>query len=215
MNSIEFIAFRGDEYPLIRERCRQLCEWAEAVRCPAVILVPSATPSLETTWDQIVDEYVRVLRDLSSVAEPCGVNLAFEFLGFGWCSVRTPRGAFEIVQAVDRENIGIVFDAAHFYGGGGLISEIAAVDPQKILTVHLDDVEDSPKEGISIWRRVLPGTGVVPLGEICAQLSAIGYDGWCSIELFRPEYWEWPADELAARAREAAINVLSPFFQLT
>ena len=50
--------------------------------------------------------------------------------------------------------------------------------------------------------------------EICARLKGIGYDGSCSVELFRPEYWEWDLMQLAVKARETAINVLSPYFEI-
>ncbi len=46
------------------------------------------------------------------------------------------------------------------------------------------------------------------------SLKRIGYDGPCSIELFRPEYWNWDPQELAIKAREAALKVLSPHFQI-
>ena len=142
------------------------------------------------------------------------IKLSFEFLGFGWCSVRTPRAAFEIIQKVDRDNIGLTIDAAHFYGGGGLMSELDQLDPRRIFAFHLDDLEDTPKEAIRDGTRLLPGLGVVPLDDICARLKRIGYDGPCSIELFRPEYWNWDPQELAIKAREAALKVLSPHFQI-
>ncbi|HET7639005.1 MAG TPA: hypothetical protein VFK47_09730, partial [Ktedonobacteraceae bacterium] len=40
-NSIEFIAFRGDRFGAIKDRCRQLCEIAQAIGCPSVAVVPS------------------------------------------------------------------------------------------------------------------------------------------------------------------------------
>jgi 2-keto-myo-inositol isomerase len=215
LNSIEFIGFRSDaEYAAIRDRCRQLSDIAQYIGCPTIIVVPSPTPDRETPWALIVDEYVRVLRDLSGIAGAYGVRLAFEFLGFGWCSVRTPRGAWEIVQKTARDNVGLVIDAAHFYGGGGLLDEIDRLDPARVFTFHLDDLEDVPKEEISDALRLMPGLGVVPLNEICARLKAIGYDGACSIELFRPEYWDWDARQVAVKARQAAISVLSPHFRV-
>jgi 2-keto-myo-inositol isomerase len=214
LNSIEFISFRGDEYAHIRSRCRELCEIAQAIDCPTVVVVPSPTPARETSWADIVEEHVTVLRDLSDVASEYGVKLAFEPLGFGWCSVRTPRGAWEIVGKTGRDNVGLVVDAAHFYGGGGLLSEIDQLDPAHIFTFHLDDLEDVPKEEISDARRLLPGLGVVPLDEICGRLKGIGYDGACSVELFRPEYWEWDPAQLAVEVKQAATKVLSPYFEL-
>jgi 2-keto-myo-inositol isomerase len=215
INSIEFISFRGDEYREIRERCRALCEIAQAIDCPTIVVVPSPTPSRETTWDEIVDEHVTVLRDLGKLAADFGLRLSFELLGFGWCSVRTPRGAWEIVQKTGRKNIGLTVDCAHLYGGGGLFDELDALDPAHIFAFHLDDLEDLPKEAITDARRLLPGLGVIPLDDICRRLKALGYDGDCSVELFRPEYWEWDPRELAVQARDAALKVLSPHFDVS
>ena len=214
INSIEFIAFRGSEYEQIQARCEALCAVAQAIGCPTVVVVPSPTPDRGLTWDAVVSEYVAVLRDLSAIAERHRVRLAFEFLGFGWCTVRTPRGAYEIVCRTDRDNVGMVLDAAHFHGGGGLLSEIDAIDPTKLYAFHLDDLEDGPKEAITDARRVLPGRGVVPLGDICAHLRGIGYDGLCSIELFRPEYWSWDPYRLAVDARQAAVGALADHFHV-
>jgi len=214
LNSIEFIAFRGHEYAQIQARCRELCRIAAAIGCPTVVVVPSPMPDRNVPWADVVAEYVNVLRDLSGIARGYGIRLSFEFLGFGWCSVRTPRAAFEIVQKVDRGNVGMTLDAAHFYGGGGLMSELDQLDPKRIFTFHLDDLEDTPKEAITDATRLLPGQGIVPLDEICARLKRIGYDGPCSIELFRPEYWNWDPQELAVKSREAALKVLSPHFKI-
>ena len=46
-------------------------------------------------------EYVRALHALSKIARQYDIWLTFEFLGFGWCSVRTPRAAYEILQAAN------------------------------------------------------------------------------------------------------------------
>ncbi len=215
INSIEFIAFRPpDEYAAIRARCHELCRIAQAIGCPTVVVVPSPTPDRKLPWAEVVAEYVRVLRDLGEIAGEFGVRLSFEFLGFGWCSVRTPRTAAEIVHATGRANVGMTLDAAHFFGGGGLLDEIGQLDPARIFAFHLDDLEDTPKEAITDATRVLPGLGVVPLADICAQLQAIGYDGPCSIELFRSEYWGWDPYKLAVAARKAAVRVLAPYFMV-
>ena len=214
INSIEFITFRGDDYPHIKARCRELCQLAQAIDCPTIIVVPSPTPSYQTTWEEIVEEHVKVLRDLSDIATEYGVKLSFELLGFGWGSVRTPRGAWEIVQKTGRDNVGLVVDCAHLWGGGGLFDEIEIVDPAHIFTFHLDDLEDLPKEAITDAKRILPGLGVIPLADICQRLQKLGYNGDCSVELFRPEYWEWDPKELAVQVRNSAMKILSPYFEV-
>jgi 2-keto-myo-inositol isomerase len=214
LNSIEFIAFRGSEYTQIQARLHELGKIANAIGCPTVIVVPSPSPVRDLPWDAVMAEYVKILRDLSNIAGLYSIKLSFEFLGFGWCSVRTPRAAFEIIQKCDRDNIGMTIDTAHFYSGGGLMSELDHLDPERIFAFHLDDLEDSPKEAITDGTRLLPGLGVVPLDDICTRLKNIGYTGPCSIELFRPEYWKWDPQELAIKARQAALKVLSPYFQI-
>jgi len=214
LNSIEFIAFRGNEYTRIQTRLHELGRIAQAIGCPTVVVVPSPLPDRNFPWADVMAEYVRVLNDLCDIANQYGISLSFEFLGFGWCSVRTPRAAFEIIQKVNRDNLGLTFDAAHFFCGGGLMTEIDQLDPGRIFAFHLDDLEDTPREAITDATRLLPGLGVVPLDEICSRLKHIGYDGPCSIELFRPEYWNWDPLKLARKAREAALKVLSPHFKI-
>jgi 2-keto-myo-inositol isomerase len=71
-----------------------------------------------------------------------------------------------------------------------------------------------PKEAITDAKRILPGQGVIPLDDICQRLKNVGYDGDCSVELFRPEYWEWDPNELAVQVRDSAMKVLSPYFEV-
>jgi len=214
VNSIEFIAFRGSEYIQVQTRLHELGKIAQAIGCPTVVVVPSPLPDHNMPWAEVVAEYVKVLRNLSDIARPYSIKLSFEFLGFGWCSVRTPRAAFEIIQKAERDNIGLTIDAAHLYGGGGLISELDQLDPIRIFAFHLDDLEDTPKEAIRDSSRLLPGLGVVPLSDICERLKHIGYEGSCSVELFRPEYWEWDPQVLANKARQTALKVLLPHFRI-
>lgn len=215
INSLEFITFRTPEdYDKIQARCRQLCEWSKAIGCERIVVVPSPTPKQGATRSQIKSESVRVLRNLAALADGYGVRLAFEFLGFAWCSVRTLAQAREIVSAVDRPNVGLVIDTCHFYAGGSRVESIRRVKPEQIVIFHINDVEKRPKHTIEDAHRLLPGEGVIPLEAILRELKSIGFDGLCSIELFRPAYWERAASELAVAAREATLRVLAPHFDV-
>jgi 2-keto-myo-inositol isomerase len=215
INSIEFIAFRGNEFSRIEARLHELGKIAHAIGCPTVVVVASPLPDRQISWTEVKEEYVRILRSLSVIAQEYEIKLSFEFLGFGWCSVRTPRAAFELLKAADCDNLGLTLDAAHFYSGGGLFSEIEQLDPGRIFAFHLNDLEDTPKEAITDATRIFPGEGIIPLDEICARLKGIHYDGPVSIELFRPEYWGWDPLQVAIKARQSALKVLSPFFKIT
>jgi 2-keto-myo-inositol isomerase len=212
-NSIEFITFRSpEEYARVKARCRELCELGQALGCNKIVVVPSPTPE-GAGWDDIRDTSVHVLRDLSEVAAPYQVQLAFEFLGFGWCSVRTLSQCWEIVRNTERANIGLVIDTCHFYAGGSELESIEQVDPSKIFIFHVNDVEERPKSSIEDAHRLLPGEGVIPLDDILLRLKRTGFDGLCSVELFRPAYWERDPKELAAAARAATLKIVGKYFE--
>jgi 2-keto-myo-inositol isomerase len=214
INSIEFITFRPpEEYEEIKARCQELCGLAQALDCAKIVVVPSPTPD-GVDWGEIKDESVRVLRELSEIAAPYGVALAFEFLGFSWCSVRTLGQCWEIVREADYTNVGLVIDTCHFYAGGSLLDSIGEVDPNKILIFHINDVEERPLDTIEDAHRLLPGEGVIPLDDILIRLRGIDFDGLCSIELFRPEYWDRDPVELTTVARAATLGLLTGYFEV-
>ena len=214
INSIEFITFRpADEYEQIKARCRDLCALGQSLGCDRIVVVPSPTPE-GATWDDVRVESVRVLRGLSDIAYEYDAKLAFEFLGFGWCSVRTLAQCWEIVNETQRGNVGLVIDTCHFYAGGSELGSIARVDPKKILIFHINDVEGRSLETIEDAHRLLPGEGVIPLDDILIRLKHIGFDGLCSVELFRPEYWERDPVELAKAARSATLEILETYYSV-
>ncbi|HWT02001.1 MAG TPA: sugar phosphate isomerase/epimerase [Pyrinomonadaceae bacterium] len=209
INSIESITFRdGAGHARLLEECEELCRTASELNCPYIVVVPGPLPG-EKSWDDVLAESVRVLDELGQIAEGHGVSLAFEFLGQPRCSVQTLGQAAEIVNQLGRENVGLVLDSFHFYAGGSRLESIDALDARKLFVFHINDAEDLPREELEDRHRLLPGLGILPLGEIVAGLKRINYDRVTSVEIFRPEYWERDPAELAHEAREATRKVLA------
>ena len=209
INSIEHITFRdAGAYARIKAECEELCAIAATIKCPYLVVVPGKLPPEMTSSSEIIEESVRVLRELASIAERFGVALAFEFLGEKDCSVQKLDLAHEIVEKVNRANIGLVVDSFHFYTGGSTIEMIDALEAKRLFIFHIDDAEDLPREQLTDARRLLPGLGILPLKEIIAAFRRIGYDGNASVEIFRPEYWERDPFELAREAKAATERVL-------
>jgi 2-keto-myo-inositol isomerase len=209
INSIEHITFRDDAaYAQIRAECEELSSIAEAIGCPYIVVVPGQFPPGGLSSYEVIEETVRVLRELASIAERHGVALAFEFLGQKDCSVQTLELADEIVQKVNRRNIGLVIDSFHFYAGGSTVKMIDVLDPKRLFIFHINDAENLPAEQLTDAHRLLPGLGILPLTAIIAALSRIGYDAVASVEIFRPEYWERDPFELARETKAAVEKVL-------
>ncbi len=208
INSIEHVTFRSDDdYAKITAECEELSSIAGQIGCPYIVVVPGKLPA-GATKEQIIDESVRVLNELADIAGAHGVSLAFEFLGQTDCSVQTLDLCNEIVEKVNRDNVGNVLDTFHFYAGNSTFEAIDTLRPEKLFIFHINDAEDLPKETLTDAERLYPGEGILPIKEIKARFDKIGYDRMVSIEIFRPEYWDQDPFEVARRARRATIEVL-------
>lgn len=208
INSVEFITFNSSwEKTNTMNMIKRYAEVADQLDCPYIVLVPSPRPP--TVSDkEVYKESVYVLQEISDKFKNYKVRFAFEFLGFSWCSVSTLEQDFEIVKGVGKNNIGLVLDTFHFYAGGSAIQEIENVDKEKIFILHINDAENLPKEKLQDGHRLFPGEGVIPLKEIISKLKEIHYDGPVSIEMFRPEYWVRPPEEVAKKGIEAIKKFL-------
>ena len=208
INSIEHVTFRGiDDYDKILAECETLSSIAGRIGCPYIVGVPGKLPPA-VSKETVVTESIRVLNELADIAVDHGVSLAFEFLGQTDCSVQTLDLANEIVDKVDRYNVGLVLDSFHFYAGNSTFEALGALDPKKLFIFHINDAEDLPREQLTDAQRLYPGEGILPLAEIRRHFDAIGYDRMVSIEIFRLEYWEQDPFEVAGRAKAATERVL-------
>ena len=208
LNSVERITF-NDPSGHIRmlEEFQRLCRVAEAIGCETILVVPSPRPK-RVSDGAIERESVRVLRELSRLAKPHGVRLAYEFLGFADCTVNSLAQCAAIVEKVARPNVGLVLDTFHFFAGGSTLASIRAVDPRHIFMVHLNDVERAPRRKMHDALRLYPGKGIIPLRGILRELRGIGYTGQMSVEIFRPQYWSRSPLQVAREARAASLPLL-------
>lgn len=212
INSIENITFRNKkDLNYIKEELIRLCEIANKIKCNYIVVVPSPKPS-GVSMEEIKQESISRLEELSKIVQGYDVGLAFEFIGTGNCSVKTLEDAWQIVKGAELENVGLVIDAFHFYTGGSSIQSIKNITPDKIIIFHINDCEDLPVEKLEDKHRLLPGEGVIPLREIAGALKSIGYNGAVSIELFRPDYWKWDAKKLAYQSKKRTEDILRGIF---
>jgi len=208
INSVEFITFNSSwEKINTMNLIQRYAGIADRLNCPYIVLVPSPRPQ-GISDKEVYEESVKVLREISNRFKKYKVKFAFEFLGFSWCSVSTVEQDIEIVKAVNRNNIGLVLDTFHFYAGGSTLDAINTMDKDKLYILHINDGEDLPKQDLQDAHRLYPGEGVIPLKEIISKLREIRYDGPVSIEMFRPEYWAEPAEEVARRGIAAIKRFL-------
>jgi len=209
INSIEHVTFRTPaEFEVIKAECEELSALAGELQCPYIVVVPGRLPEQAPSLEEIIDESVRVLTELSDIAGRHGIGLGFEFLGQTDCSVQTLELADEIVRRVDRPNVGLVIDSFHFYAGGSTFDMIESIAPESLFIFHINDAENLPREQLRDSHRLLPGLGILPLAEMFQAFKRIGYDRVASVEIFRPEYWERDPLKLALEAKAATQKLL-------
>ncbi len=207
INSVDKATFSGKDWENVENTCREFASVAGEIGCKNIVVVPGKRPP-GVTDSEVKEETVAVLEAFGDIAATHDVRIAFEFLGFPNCSVRTLERAWEIVAEVDRPDVGLVVDTFHFHVGGSAFGSLSRIDSEKLFIVHVNDCEDKPATQLTDANRLLPGLGVLPLKRIAEELKAIGYDKVASIEIFRPEYWEKDPFEFAVTAKAAAGKAL-------
>ncbi|MHB8073252.1 sugar phosphate isomerase/epimerase family protein [Desulfosporosinus fructosivorans] len=213
-NALEFITFRDEAgYQQIKDDLKYLCEVGEMINCKKIVVVPTFDIG-NYTKTQIKEESIRALNDLADTAEKYGVKLAYEFVGYPNCSVNTFGQTYDIVKAVDRESVGMVLDCFHFHAMNSRIEDLQAADPKKIFIFHIDDSEDLPVGALRDNFRLWPGEGAINLDLILTTLKDIGYSEMVSVELFRPEYWDWDIEQTIKVGKEKTEAVVGKYFEI-
>ncbi|MFH9750780.1 sugar phosphate isomerase/epimerase [Streptomyces griseus] len=122
---------------------------------------------------------VRHLAQAAPIAEAAGVGIALETHDVFLTGAEVAR----VLKDVGSPAVGAVWDAVNPWRAGESPERTADVLGPWIRHVQLKDVA-SPTD----LRPVLPGRGVLPLGEVLAQLDTLGYEGWISLEWERAWY---------------------------
>jgi 2-keto-myo-inositol isomerase len=134
---------------------------------------------------------------LADMAKEKGVSMALEV---NWCSLcRSVVTAAEVIEMTKRDNVGLLFDTAHFACSESRLSDLDRVKG-RIVTGHLNDMRGCPPEVRNRnGDRLVPGDGVLPLVEWIAKAEECGYHGWHAVEIFSDDLWAEPPLAIAQK----------------
>jgi sugar phosphate isomerase/epimerase len=175
------------------EATRNRMRMAAAAGSKHVAAIPAPDrPDFSLQWG------VHCYRELLRIGrEDYGITVAFEFVGFLKGIHRLGQAAAIALDA-DDPHARLVMDTFHLYRGGSGFSGIRHLSGDFIACFHWNDVPAEPaREELGDKHRIYPGGGILPLEEALRSLSAIGYSGPLSLEMFNREHWEQPAAEVA------------------
>jgi len=181
----------GDAAPHL-ENLRRASRLAVDLDCPTLLTYCVAEIPRNMSHDEALGRAAERAGAYADAAAP--VSIALEPIGRAEL-MGGPDAAREIAARSGRPNVGIMMDTFHYYLSQVQPDRIRAVPAESMLIVHINDCEDLPIESLGDHHRLMPGLGILPLAEDLAALRDIGYTGFLSLEIFRPEYWALPVPE--------------------
>ena len=118
-----------------------------------------------------------------------------------WTPLSSLGQAVDVIDAAERENVGLVLDFWHLWQRGATPEDIAGLNARVIFGVDFADSLGPPGTGTPDQRSrcVWPGDGDIPLREWIDAVRSTGFDGWWDNELYSPPHWEL-ADPFAVGA---------------
>ncbi|MGN8835956.1 sugar phosphate isomerase/epimerase [Mitsuokella jalaludinii] len=207
-NTLEYFNnLPDDDYKETLRKLREMCEWGKKIGCKTVITVPTVGLK-KVTRQAIRKSTLECLKEMGEICGEADMRLSVEFLGHPEASINDFGEAYDIIQELDMENVGLTLDCFHFHGMHSSLADLAQADGKKIFIVHLNDTEDFQYGALRDDDRVWPGDGCIDLDGILQTLKKIGWaQDVLSLELFRPEYYAMPADDVyrIGKAKSEAV----------
>jgi 2-keto-myo-inositol isomerase len=199
-----------------RGRLVESAEWhlrmAGAIGCECVTASGYGAPeglSESEGWRQVVEGVELV----SDIAAKYNVPVAYEFLCSPGTPVHTIAGTMELLDQMNRDNVGWLLDFYHFHVADPSLESLAKADASRLLLVHINDVKNLPYERlVSLDQRLFPGDGLSDTAGILRTLYQTGYRGPFSVELFNSEFLSWDPVDFAKVAKEKTEAVLGKYF---
>lgn len=175
--------------------------------CKMIVVVPSMDLNVHATVGQIKDDAVAVLKEMVKKVEPYGIKLSLEFCGCPTMSINRFEYAYDIVTAVGSPLVGITLDQYHFHAMASQWETLEKADGKKIFVWHLNGMEDMPCGAAynNDEKRLWPGEegDCLDHKRYADTLKKIGFEGdVCTIEVFRPAYYELTQEENVKKAAE-------------
>ena len=160
-----------------------------------------------------VEHVVEGLKLAAKTAAECGTRIAFEPLSLRrGAAVATIPETIAVMDAVGRDNVGILMDVWHNWDQDDLLAHMRR-HVHRFLGIQVNDYRNPTR---SWCDRVFPGEGVDACTPIIATLLDAGYDGWWDSEIFSDDgrwgnafpdsLWKMPHDEFVRRGHAAFMK---------
>jgi len=160
--------------------------------------------------------HVERLQKLADALAPANVKIG---LSFSADQADRNNGGFEFIHQADhsllllnsiqKDNVGLVFDAWHWWVGGGDAEKLRALKGDQVVSVRLADIPaGSDPANCTIEQRVMPGDGgTIDSTAVLAVLDDLGYDGPVAVAP-NPALFKGQTRESIVSKASAALDAL-------
>lgn len=183
-----------------KTRCDQ---WAE-LGIPVIYLTTQSTLKPTEADYKAAPGFVR---EAAEIAKQRNLALGFEAVRNS-TFIATITTMLSITREAAQPNAGLLFDCYHFWSGLGKLEDLDTLRPGEVKHAHFQDVPAMPRELLDSNTRLIPGDGIAPLPAILQKLSAAGYAGALSVELFLPQFTAADPTAIAAEIKTKAEAVM-------
>lgn len=181
-----------------RQEFREAIQLAPQIGCNLLAVCPDFQPA-RLTREEALAIHAKELADMALLAAENGIRLTIEPIG-GHTLVPGPTEALQLIEIAGAPtNVGILMDTFHYFRSGVSEQDIQAIPLDKLDIIHVNDCEDGALNELTDAHRLYPTLGVIPARQL-SLLKDKGYDGYLSVEIFRPEYWEQSIEEITGKA---------------
>lgn len=150
-----------------------------------MLVCSSVSPVSLGGIDRAADDF----RELGERAAKRNIRIGYEALAWGR-HVSDHRDAWEIVRRADHPNIGLIVDSFHTLARKIDPNTIRSIPKDKIFFVQLADAPAIDMD-LLYWSRHyrnMPGEGDLQVAEFMRAVTATGYDGYISLEIFNDQF---------------------------
>jgi len=180
---------------------------AAQINCKLVTICPDFQPA-RMTREEALSIHAEELTRMALHAAENGIHLTIEPIG-GHTLVPGPTQALKLIEmAGSPNNVGILMDTFHYFRSGVSDKELQTIPIDKLDIIHINDCEDGALNELTDAHRLYPTLGVIPAEKQLKVLKDKGYNGYFSVEIFRPEYWEQPIDKIMRSAYSNASKLI-------
>jgi 2-keto-myo-inositol isomerase len=198
--------FRNTES--LRADFQQALHASGEIGCDLITVCPDFRP-MELSREEAFKRHADAFAWHAEQAAKAGVRLCIEPIA-RHTLIPGPMEALALIKSAgDPENLGVLMDTFHYMCSGISPDTIRAIPLEKLWLVHANDSERGAVEELKDEDRLYPTEGYIDLKADMDALVSIGYDGYLSVEVFRPAYWRLPIGEINRRARESLDRLLA------